>query len=218
MSSEDYWNASAGTSFQFDDDPILSEDKLHNDVIFQPKLHRAVLPIEELLSTDNLDIVLDDLQFAKETPKINESALNKMLHKRVVVLADHRSSTQKLKLLDEAIASNDGDTILNVVLFLSASLDDQLFLRLITTREVALQLYTGYLFAQRNTSKLESLYMLGYINFSPLRLMSLYMDEIFPVDIKLKRAIKFQKLFKLFMTRDFEKLLLDNYILNLSKF
>ena len=70
----------------------------------------------------------------------------------------YKNKTQKQRLLDEAIVSGDGNSILAVVLFLRRTLFKEHFLNLISTKQEAFNHYIYYLEQIKDLSELNDIY------------------------------------------------------------
>ncbi|KAF5286970.1 hypothetical protein FQR65_LT12384 [Abscondita terminalis] len=157
-SSDEFWNTSSSISFNFDDDfeidtpsSALNELLPSNNVgsLVSSQLENSslnTLPIHSLLTKRNLDAVLDDVRTMSQSsvPSVQETII-KMFLGMPFSLSIYRSLSQKLELLDEAVASEDGNVILMVLLFLRKSSKVSELYSHLSKRKTALRHYLNYL-------------------------------------------------------------------------
>uniref|UniRef100_A0A1Y1MLL0 Vps16 C-terminal domain-containing protein n=2 Tax=Photinus pyralis TaxID=7054 RepID=A0A1Y1MLL0_PHOPY len=170
-SSDEFWNTTSRTSFNFDDDfeiissrSYISDSKSSDNLgsivnyDFESASAQSLLPIESLLSRRNLEAVLNDVRITYQTPtpSVQETVI-KMFLGMPYSLSVYRSLSQKLDLLDEAIASEDGNIILAVLLFLKKTLEATELYNHITKRKVAYRHYSNYLMEELLEQELANL-------------------------------------------------------------
>lgn len=166
MDGEDYWNTSHNKSFSFDDDII--EEKLLDDNISEISnvSTSAAITLHMIISDGDLQTVLEDQMISEILPKVptleeevkmlrrklNESqycpvwiTINKLLLGKPCSLTIYKTLKEKEELLDSAILCGNGDSILQVVIFLKNSLKPTLFTKILKTRPTAVDHYVEYL-------------------------------------------------------------------------
>ncbi|KAK5639576.1 hypothetical protein RI129_012068 [Pyrocoelia pectoralis] len=174
-SSEEFWNTTSSTSFNFDDDfePSSSSNYIGDlkanynsssivNYNFEGTGAQTLLPIESLLTKRNLDAVLDDVRITYQTPTPSaQETIIKMFLGMPYSLSVYRSLSQKLELLDEAIASDDGNIILAVLLFLKKTLELPELYNHLSKRKVAFRHYCNYLMEALLVQELSNLLLCG---------------------------------------------------------
>lgn len=162
MEGDDYWNISLNKSFSFDDE-VADDDVSEISII---STSEVAMSFDLIISDENLQIILEeqmlgDLVIPKVTleeevkilrRKLQETqfspvsaTINKLLTGRSCSLAIYKSLREKEDLLDSAVASGDGNTILQVIVFLKSTLKPSLFNRVLKAHSVAINHYVNYL-------------------------------------------------------------------------
>ncbi|KAF2883897.1 hypothetical protein ILUMI_22282 [Ignelater luminosus] len=172
-SSEDYWNTSSSASFNFDDDTEVEKafsnsceifDSTASDSVFGSNIEennaQTMLPMHSLVTKRNLDTVLDDVRIPTHSsvPLVQET-ITKMFLGMPYTLYVYRSLDQKLELLDEAVATEDGNIILTVLLYLKKTLKLTVLYHNLLKRKIALEHYTNYLMRELKLEELADFYM-----------------------------------------------------------
>ncbi|XP_058822467.1 vacuolar protein sorting-associated protein 16B [Topomyia yanbarensis] len=172
------------------------------------------LPLHMIISDANLaDVLADQSRNEKALPKgISLDEEVKLLRKKLqqfsyapstgAVLAMlilgkpcslemFRSLHEKEELLDEAIASGNGNAIMKVVLFLERTLKKKLFYRLLQTRPEAVSHYVNYMSIRlRVTECTDLLVFLGRHHEASLLQFSIYVRSTTNIEFKRQRLKK----------------------------
>lgn len=112
---------------------------------------KDVLPIK-FTQEEELRFLRNKFQEERYPPPASV-IVSRLLIGRPVSLEVYRSLAQKTELLDEAIASGNGDAILRVVLFLSRSLKKKILYQLLQNRPDAVNHYINYLSTRLQVSE-----------------------------------------------------------------
>lgn len=164
MESDDYWNTSQNKSFSFDDDV---EEKIHDDVSEISNISSTLtLNLRIIIDEEDLMTVLEEQMMTEPIlpkvsleeevkilrRKLNESqfcpvnvAITKISMGKPCSLSIFKSLKEKQELLDAAILSGDGDTILQVTIFLKNTLKPSLFGQILLSRPSAVDHYVQFL-------------------------------------------------------------------------
>ncbi|XP_055679474.1 vacuolar protein sorting-associated protein 16B isoform X1 [Lutzomyia longipalpis] len=158
---EDYWNKSESKAYNFDEDDVSNISEASYEDFPQ-----SDFPLNLLISEQDLQMILEEqswhesvprnspeeeLRFLRRkfqeerTPPPASVIVARLLIGRQVNLEAYRSLVQKTELLDEAIASGNGNAILHVVLFLNRTLKRKILHQLLQSRPEAVYHYTNYL-------------------------------------------------------------------------
>ncbi|EFA11528.2 hypothetical protein TcasGA2_TC014243 [Tribolium castaneum] len=155
---DDFWNESSSSQQNFfdGDDEVTPEEDVFSGVS-QPQ---AVLPIDALISKEDLKKLLDDMDYEEEQVGLSpEDAIKKMFCGRNVPLTPYKSLEDKLKLLDTAIDIADGDSILTVLLFMKKTLCPNIFYTQLAKRNIAVVQYANYLVDANDSEGLVELFL-----------------------------------------------------------
>ncbi|CAG9855242.1 unnamed protein product [Phyllotreta striolata] len=189
-SSEDFWNTSSSSAFNFDDD---EDDISQQDYVFSsiPE-ENCVLSIHSIISKTCLDFLLDDLKSTYEyvVPPVEE-AVRKMLTGQKYPLEVYKNFSDKLKLLDCALESMDGNIIINVILFLKATLKSNIFYHQLAERKSAIKHYANHLIVNNHYSELPDLYMFTGLTFNMKQLYYLIGRDVKNKESLLKKLDTF---------------------------
>lgn len=165
MDGDDYWNTSLNKSFSFDDD---IEEKLLDDNVSEISNVSSSIAINLnlIINDSDLQTVLEDQMITEPIfPKVSLEEEVKILRRKLhesqycpvqvtifklllgkpCSLSIYKSLKDKQELLDSAISSGNGDAILQVSLFLKATLKPVLFNQLLRSRPAAVDHYIEYL-------------------------------------------------------------------------
>ncbi|CAH1103556.1 unnamed protein product [Psylliodes chrysocephalus] len=189
-SSEDFWNTSSSSAFNFDDD---EDDGSQPEYVFTsiPE-ENSILSIHSIISKTSLNLILDDLKSTNEyvAPPVEEVIL-KMLTGQKYSLEVYKKFTDKLVLLDSALESMDGDIILNVILFLKSTLRPNIFFHQLAKRKLAVKHYAIHLIVNNHYSEVADLYMRTGLNSNMKQLYYLIGRDIRNKESLLKRLETF---------------------------
>ncbi|RWS11126.1 spermatogenesis-defective protein 39-like protein [Dinothrombium tinctorium] len=152
-SAEDYWNSSSTTAFDFEDDrvqlvfnspkTVQTTSKEFNSFIEANVFDTNDLKVfderdadKQLVKCLSLNIEAESTQSIKQV-KTPEAAIYSLKKGIDCSLHQFKSKKEKLKLLDLAIDTNDGNTIIIVINFLRQTLSKRIFNTEISRRPVA---------------------------------------------------------------------------------
>lgn len=116
-------------------------------VLDEQSLKETPLP-KTISIEDELKILRRKAQETYHAPPPPSTIITKMLMKKPYSLECFRALHEKEQLLDEAIASGNGDAVLAIVLFLLKTLKTKYFNGILQTRPVAVRHYVNHLLAR----------------------------------------------------------------------
>uniref|UniRef100_A0A1B0DDE1 Vps16 C-terminal domain-containing protein n=1 Tax=Phlebotomus papatasi TaxID=29031 RepID=A0A1B0DDE1_PHLPP len=122
-----------------------------NLVVLDEQSRKDTLPIK-FTQDEELRFLRNKFQEERYPPPASV-IVSRLLIGRPVSLEVYRSLAQKTELLDEAIASGNGDAILRIVLFLSRSLKKKILYQLLQNRPEAVNHYINYLSTRLQVSE-----------------------------------------------------------------
>ncbi|XP_056645172.1 spermatogenesis-defective protein 39 homolog [Diorhabda sublineata] len=154
--SEDFWNTSSSSGFNFDEE----EEQSQPDYVFTtiPE-ENSFISIHSLISKNSLDLILGDIKSTNEyvVPPVEE-VIRKMFIGQTYSLEVYKKYSDKILLLESALDLMDGNVILNVILFLKSTLKQNLFFQLVK-KKFALKHYVHHLIVNNGYQELADLYM-----------------------------------------------------------
>lgn len=188
-SAEAYWNCSSSNAFSFDDDTdgkrsskylfdediptpdiqanetlgsnihdIISDEDLKT-ILEEQSLESYTVP-KGISAEDELKLLRRRLQYVLHSPSIRFT-LHKLLLGKKCLLEAYKSLEDKEKLLANLIETRNGDGILAVLIFLSKTLNERQFNRILLTHQDACDIYVNFLIEMRYTKAIDLLTMLG---------------------------------------------------------
>ncbi|CAH0555201.1 unnamed protein product [Brassicogethes aeneus] len=155
---DDFWNISSSSGFNFDDE----EDNSHvQESIFSSSTEENLtLPIHSIISKVGLDLVLDDVKSTNQRVVAPvEETIKKMSYSQKYYLPQYQQFDEKMLLLDLAIETLDGNVIIKIVLFLKATLRQNIFYHQVAKRKLAVRHYANYLISTSGFQELADMYM-----------------------------------------------------------
>ncbi|KAL5280803.1 VIPAS39 family protein [Megaselia abdita] len=188
-SAEAYWNCSSSNAFSFDDDDVdgkRSSKYLFDDDIPVPQEQNQETNsnIHDIISDEDLKMILDEqsldsytvpkgispedelkllrrrLQYVLHSPSIRFTLHKLMLGKKCLLEA-YKSLEDKERLLVNLIETRNGDGILAVLIFLSKTLNERQFNRILLTHPDACDIYVNFLIEMKYSKAIELLTMMG---------------------------------------------------------
>lgn len=189
-SSEAYWNCSTSNAFSFDDDEedgARSSHFVFDDAVTPvdiPHTESSTTNIHDLISDEDLKLILEEqslesyivpkgitaedelkllrrrLQYVLHVPSI-KFTLHKLLLGKTCLLEAYKSLEDKENLLKNLIETRNGDGILAVLIFLSRTLNERQFNRILFDHQDACDIYVHYLIETKYSKAIELLTMLG---------------------------------------------------------
>ncbi|XP_057672792.1 spermatogenesis-defective protein 39 homolog isoform X1 [Diorhabda carinulata] len=186
--SEDFWNTSSSSGFNFDEE----EEQSQPDYVFTtiPE-ENSFISIHSLISKNSLDLILGDIKSTNEyvVPPVEE-VIRKMFIGQTYSLEVYKKYSDKILLLESALDLMDGNVILNVILFLKSTLKQNLFFQLVK-KKVALKHYVHHLIVNNGYQELADLYMAIGQSYDFKQLYYLIGRDIKNKDILFKRLQAF---------------------------
>ncbi|XP_050425287.1 spermatogenesis-defective protein 39 homolog [Adelges cooleyi] len=175
--NDDYWNEKLSEGFSFEDEVKESNYKKINPECEGFQIGLSKTKLENVISLNNIlpKEVLDKIFESKKTqhmarkPKTSQekeldikSTIEKILMSYFYSLEPYHSLEDKKMLLKESLDTEDGNTILTVVIFLSNTLKKSIFQRILRENPVAATHYVHYLYSRQSIEELvDTLEMLG---------------------------------------------------------
>lgn len=188
-SAEAYWNCSSSNAFSFDDDDTdgkrASKFLFDDDTAVPDTQNNEVSNsnIHDIISEEDLKTILDEQSLESYTvPKgispedelkllrrrlmyLHSPSIRFTLHKLLLgkkcLLEAYKSLQDKEKLLESLIETRNGDGILAVLIFLSKTLNERQFNRMLLTHQDACDIYLNFLIEMKYSKAIDLLTMLG---------------------------------------------------------
>ncbi|XP_050520218.1 spermatogenesis-defective protein 39 homolog isoform X2 [Daktulosphaira vitifoliae] len=176
--NDDYWNEKISEKFSFEDEEneinfskITSESGGFQIGLTKSKLQN-IASLDTIVPREILDKIFDEsknLQTTRSKQKNIQknqvsikSTIEQIMNAQPYSLENYRSLEEKKTLLIEALDTDDGNTILTVVIFLCNTLKRSIFQRFLRENPVAATHYLNYLFSKQLIEDLvDTLQMLG---------------------------------------------------------
>ncbi|XP_060515768.1 spermatogenesis-defective protein 39 homolog [Cylas formicarius] len=158
-SEDEFWNSSNHSGFNFDDEEDTAQ--VIDDFVFHSSAEdNSEFPIHAVISKNCLDLVLDDIQSTVDiaVPPVDET-IKKMVNGHKYTLHVYIKFQDKMKLLDQALDTYDGDVIIKVILHLKNNLTPNIFYHQLSKRKIAIKHFGYYLMSHNKFDELADLYM-----------------------------------------------------------